>query len=761
MEAVSAELWKYSMTWPAGRLSVTKMSDFEVALDPECMRLPRAPVDWPKVRAEIATCVSGLDDGESSRGCAGSVERLRSLAGKALDVDTRFSSPRNDCFLGSLAVSLCDVACSLAAFLLGDVGKMTSSWELKWRKVQLDLEGMSFYVELPWLMLMQAGWHLPSLLSRLGTLLQRAASDGANSCDNHDYWADTSLLQYVGADGAVSLDVAENYIITQGTDAFSTPGRCPFGIVTALLSVALAVVRSGTPRATGPLAGLSPVDIINTRSQIIMRIWEEVSDQFFFDTLASHWRMFSLLEALSFALAGAGSAVVGAGAIAGSAERLRWAPSLQQPRRCREYRRHWRSRWARGPRRVLFLGGGETTYQWGSFTVRARQVARGLRMLGLDARTWNSPCTHWCSHAARTKEWLPTTIVHVKYICECALAKWRSMVHIYDPVDVFINEGKSGLDLLLEVDAVLVQTSVALGDLSEHPPWRVAGNVSIFWHPIHHSNMHELHIHAEDTVHRVGVHTVHRDAMLYDTIGRHASRIGVQFVHLDPGLLFKYANGRVTTPQQTDALYQQLATLDAGFVKQSGCVTEWWFCSRWKTGQRLVNMLSVGIPSVVWGDAQGHVDVVEGLWLPEAEDEDGSAAARRQRTWHRHEEGLRYPRELVVGGDADVPRALDKLIANASLRAEASRIGLRLASRFSLPRLAARLARILGRLEARRLPRAAAATSTAAAAPAGRSAEPCGWRLHAATAAGCEPPWMKEAIARAKKRRSRRRAGQA
>ncbi|CAK0821892.1 unnamed protein product, partial [Prorocentrum cordatum] len=74
--------------------------------------------------------------------------------------------------------------------------------------------------------------------------------------------------------------------------------------------------------------------------------------------------------------------------------------------------------------------------------------------------------------------------------------------------------------------------------------------------------------------------------------------------------------GRVVTPQQTDQLYHQIASIDVGVVKMSGCVSEWWFCSRWRTGQRLVNMLSVGVPAIVWGDAQGHLDVVEARWPP-------------------------------------------------------------------------------------------------------------------------------------------------
>lgn len=299
----------------------------------------------------------------------------------------------------------------------------------------------------------------------------------------------------------------------------------------------------------------------------------------------------------------------------------------------------------------------------------------------------------------------------------------------------------STFESLLQVDAVLVQTSIGLGDLAEHPPLRVAGNVSIFWQPIHHSNLQDLRANAAARVGRVGVHTVHRDAMLYDTLSRHASRWGIEFVHMDPGLLFKYAGGRVTTPQQTDAVYLQLRTLDVGFVKQSGCVTEWWFCSRWKTGQRLVNMLSVGVPAVVWGDAQGHLDVVDGLWRPEDEDEEGWPAQRRPPRRDRGD-GPVYPQQLVVSGDDGARAALEALVASEKLRHRASSAGLRLAARYALPRLAARLVRILARLERERLPRAAA---HGARRRRWRGVLR-GWRRAVARSSGCTPPWA--AVAR-------------
>merc|ERR1712190_143747 len=90
----------------------------------------------------------------------------------------------------------------------------------------------------------------------------------------------------------------------------------------------------------------------------------------------------------------------------------------------------------------------------------------------------------------------------------------------------------------------------------------------------------------------------------------------VRFLHLSPYTLFRETEGRVMTPQQTAKVYTQLSVLDVGVVKQSGCNSEWWFCSRWRTGQRLANHMSVGLPVIVYRDAQGHLDVLQPRWSP-------------------------------------------------------------------------------------------------------------------------------------------------
>lgn len=181
---------------------------------------------------------------------------------------------------------------------------------------------------------------------------------------------------------------------------------------------------------------------------------------------------------------------------------------------------------------------------------------------------------------------------------------------------------------------------------------------------------------------------MHHDGKTKSLIQRaldEASADDVRFVHLDPALLFRATEGRIITPQQTAQIYEQLVSLDVGVVKQSGCVRDWWFCSRWRTGQRLVNHLSAGVPVVVWADAQGHLDAVEGRWPPQTRSGGTCCGSAK----------LQYPAELVVHSETQAKEALVALVQNASLRNLACVQGLRIAARFSLPRVAAHLAHIL------------------------------------------------------------------
>jgi len=462
----------------------------------------------------------------------------------------------------------------------------------------------------------------------------------------------------------------------------------------------------------GSLAGLTAESLVDLYLAPLLRVWEDSSPQFFYDLFTSHWRLWGLFEALDDASWGRTTSAPGG---AGPAAAHGGPPPRQRlPRRPHAGRGRCRPEdWTRRPPRVLFLGGGSTTHRWTSFTQRGRQLARGLRALGrargADARAWNSACRTWCAWPRGADAWTPDVIVHVKYVCSCAVSRWRRAAHVYDPVD--ITDWRDRLKLgssLLRVDALLFTTSLALQDVRGHPSLLAAGNVSSFWLPLHHSNFHAVARSEEQVrgeVRGVGVHTVHHDQSLRGLVQKALRELaagdggssGARFVHLDPASLFQETEGRVVAPQQTRRLYEQLASLDVGLAKQSGCVRDWWFCSRWRTGQRLVNLMSAGVPAVVWGDAQGHLDATEARWPPQGVHGDGALLGPASE---------HYPRELVIQGDGQLGAALAALLRNATLRAEARRRGLRLAARFSLPRVAARLGRIVRRLLSRRSARA-------------------------------------------------------
>eukprot|EP00929_Paragymnodinium_shiwhaense_P091643 TRINITY_DN51546_c0_g1_i1.p1 TRINITY_DN51546_c0_g1~~TRINITY_DN51546_c0_g1_i1.p1 ORF type:complete len:803 (-),score=148.18 TRINITY_DN51546_c0_g1_i1:354-2762(-) len=721
---------RYRMTWPSGKKRVTKMSDYDVAGDPACDRQPHSPVKWGALRLRLGECLASLKRGGEH--CEEAVRRARKVSAFELDTDTRYSTWRNDCYLGFLAMSTCTAACSMRLALMGSDSKLAEFWPHAWQKMQLELEGLWFYLELPWSTMLLGRFHLPGLLNQLGfALRQLSGTDSesglpagipvANQCDEADSDEDKELLTLVDDNGVLPLHKAQDYIAKQGADVIYKGRVCSFGIVVALLTLSLFVLRNGVqPRkgVLGDMGGYSVETLIDQQAQYLARHWEESTPQFFFDLLTSHWRMFEILELLG----------------------EHWVELAQQEEEAETSTDPLPApkRRPQSHQQVLFLGGGESTFQWGSFTVRGRQAARGLRRLGVDARAWNSPCQAWCDYAGTSKSdaWTPTAIVHIKFPCECAVKGWRrSAVHLFDPIDEFAE-----LDAAPALDALLVQTSLAQRDLLFHPPLRAAASspsgrslvgsrpTSVFWLPIHHGNEYLIRKNARKAVHKVGFHTVHHDQALGAAVERalqevpqqQQNAVKAEFVHLDPAQLFHYADGRVTTPQQTYFLYEQLALLDVGIVRQSGCLSDWWFCSRWKTPQRLVNMLSVGVPAIIFGDAQGHADVAEARFPPPSAEAEGECAPRVrgrgqpavpdrcvsagvQEAADRARQRRQYPRELIVHALEDVPRALALLLSNATLRQEASDIGLEIAAPFSLPRMSRRLLRIVKALT-RRLP---------------------------------------------------------
>eukprot|EP00929_Paragymnodinium_shiwhaense_P054084 TRINITY_DN27103_c0_g1_i3.p1 TRINITY_DN27103_c0_g1~~TRINITY_DN27103_c0_g1_i3.p1 ORF type:complete len:629 (+),score=108.43 TRINITY_DN27103_c0_g1_i3:146-1888(+) len=545
---------------------------------------------------------------------------------------------------------------------------------------------------LPWSTILLGRWHLPGLFAELGRTLSSLAtlsnevmpaeSQIQNKCDAMDTEAEAVLRSSAGPDGMIPVDVAEQYLVRQGGTAATLQDRhrrCPFGSAAAVLSVAIEALKRGGSLPSGPLAGLLAEPLANAEAQMLVHTWEEVSLQYFFDFFTSHWRLPSLLQLLaSLWNRRAGPQ---AAAEEEKARKASQSPPIVVPRAFLQ--------------QVLFLGGGETTFQWGSFTVRGRQAARGLRQIGVDARVWNSPCQAWCDHANEVWDhgdaWTPSAIIHIKFVCECAIKGWRhAAVHIYDPIDVFkVPEAP--------VDAILVQTSLALADLVGHPARAALKDPpEIFWLPLHHSNTHDVHIDAEKPVKCIGYHTVHDDEALREQLQELLRDRDEEFLHVNPSELFEYAEGRVSSPQQTDQVYSQMAALSVGVVKQSGCVSEWWFCSRWKTGQRLVNQLSVGIPAIVWGDAQGHLDVVEGRWQPSLRTSTHASPTSTGRSPRR------YPAELVVSSRDELPRVVEALLNNVTLRKEASRRGRQIAEYFSPQRIGGLLVHILRKVALKR-----------------------------------------------------------
>lgn len=686
-------LLRWVMTWPQAKRSVSKMSDFDLALDPSCDQ-QRAVPDWEAVRDYVRESITALeateqqlqlwvDNGRPSGvvpswgQCGPPVEQAEEAIGSSWDLDSRYSSWRSDCYLGWLSVHLCDVICSLHGAVVEDANS-SHVWPQKWKKTQLELEGLFFYVDLPWHVMLAQRWPIAQLLALLGRALRMLVGHAAvNACDEANHILDEALLTAAsvwwksnhptqGDTPLLPLHMAEEFLSVQAAGPLWEAERCTFAVLVALLSVALWALKAGKVEGfpDGPVGGRSVEVLVSGNAQQMARLWEERSSQFFYDLLTSRWRVVDLLEQLAFFWHGSVPA--------------RAPATPATPPRSPRLTKH----------SVLFLGGGDSTFQWGSFTVRGRQLARGFRREGLEARAWNSPCEAWC--ATERGHWSPSSFVHVKYVCLCAALGWPHAVHVYDPVDVFGMPENISL-----LDAVLVQTSLAKGDLVEHPPLRaLKSKVAIHWLPLHHSNWHELRVYPEEKVSRVGVHTVHTDReleglvtdVLADFAKEEALAEAPYFVHMDPMKLFEPNEGKITTPQHTDALYQQLTTLQIGLAKQSGCLSQWWQCSRWKTGQRLVNLLSVGMPTIVWGDAQGHLDVVEGLWPEDAEAGCRSSTGAPEPC---------YPEELVIYSDSELPKALKALLRNASLRQKASEQGLKLAARFALPKMVKQLNEIL------------------------------------------------------------------
>lgn len=646
-ESLLEDVARYPMTWPFGKTAVTKMSDFDLS-DPSCGNQPLAQMDWNALHTALLPCAQHRPSADD---VCGAVQASRPIVGKAVQVDTRYTSHRNECFLGVLSLHLCDLLCELLPLAEAPwADPLSLHWFPRWQKVQLELEGLFDYLEYPLSRVLSSRWGIPSIMASLARSMRTLMEiRHPNLCDKAGIEADAEFAKRMDEEGKVSPEVAGEFVQSSLLQFHvgQKDGRCAFSVVIALLSSLLYQMRSknaGIPR-------FSPEELLDAHIQALLRTWEDSTPQFFYDMLTTRWPVWDLMEKLGEAWPKTpGSAVLAAELGEEAKKELQAIPSGFK---------------------ILLVGGGETTYQWGSFTVRGRQLARGFRLLGIDARTWHMDCDSWCRYH-QEDSWSPNAIIHIKYVCECAL-EVREAIHAYDQIDIYAQ-------VPLTVDAIVVQTSLGWRDLSEHPPLHAGGsNVSVWWIPLHHSNAHNIRIDPLKPVERVGLHTVHADEYMSEIVKPFLNNVTdgtVQWVHFDPATLFPH--GRVVTPQQTDAVYAQLSTLDIAFAKQSGCLTEWWMCSRYKTGQRFLNLLSLGIPTIVWGDCQGHIDVAFGHWPPDAK--------------------KIPPYPLVVYDEKEVLPLLEALLQNASLRSEASAIGLQIADRFSLPEVAARYGALLAGL---------------------------------------------------------------
>ncbi|CAE7820258.1 ZDHHC2, partial [Symbiodinium microadriaticum] len=617
-------------------------------------------------------------------------DRVWQQAVAASNIDIRFSSHQHDCYLGTLAHVFCQHLNGMAASD-EDGDKGSEEWMQHYLKLNLELEAVMFHMELPWSLFIRSRFRFGPLLTRLSRFVKEAGKGQPSRCDEHDWPEDTELLTHADESGLLPVSIAEMFMSEHGRPkaweghGADFHGRCPFSVAAAALSLTI-WIQVGQAKVIHGQIGRAVESILDLYMVPMMRVWEAQTTQFFYDVFSSHWRLWDLLEVLD------NNAWITQQKAENDGQQR-----LEVPVAPKRRRRVLRPAWAReaqgGPPQVLLLGGGPTTYRWTSFTQRGRQLARGLRHLGArgaDARTWNGSCRSWCWQIGRMSlpgTWVPDAIIHIKYMCSCAISRWRQAVHVYDPVD--IDGWSMGLrlgDPLLRFDAILATTSLGVSDLRQHPSLQaVAKNLSIFWLPIHHSNFHDLRSRDPTAeVHVVGTHTVHRDPPLYAQLQRTVREVTAgraRFVHLNPAKSFAATEGRIITPRQIDDLYQEISSLDVAICKMSGCQSNWWFCSRWRTGQRLVNLLSLGIPTVVWGDARGNMDVLEGRWPPSDLFGDGSEFGTLP---------LQYPPELVIRGDGDALGALRLVLQNATLRALAREQGLQLAKRFTLQKISSR-----------------------------------------------------------------------
>ncbi|CAJ1359691.1 unnamed protein product [Effrenium voratum] len=690
-----SNFFNYQVSFWWANKELTQFSDMDLSR-PACNAM------WQPVKAK-AQSVAFSPQGELfCRSCREELQDMWRYANSELDfAEFPFSGAKVDCFLGVATLTLTELLCVHSCASFADGGQEVTDRDIHdvlWKKVQLELEGLLFFFDFSLANLVASGWPIVTLLYRLGDGFRQSFGNLVpNECDLLDGDRANELFPLVQklVEGAV-LDlpqIRKIADIASGLLEFAS-NPCSFSVGAALLallragqmSTAVQVVESDFPWLV--------LDAVKT--------WDAVSGQrvglkrrFFYDALTTRWPWLRLLEqvdyhrrqlpshwpldeTLSAPKADFEASSTCAARVKAAEETWQW---------------HWRSPFqSHGEKlqevsievlaqrlcrldkaEVLFLSGTSSGYKWGSFTVRGRQVARGLRQLvsigpEIRARAWNQDCSSWCSDfQAYGQNWSsPQVVVHVKFPCKCVkevLAN-ETVWHVYDHVDLF-SLVPDGMDLMLAV------TSLAAQDYGTHPSVLAAGT-QVFWHPLHHSNERNYQIPWRDRAETVGSHTTHNDTELYYAVGMLASNLGVQFEHIDPTARFASTAGLVITPQQTQEVYEQFGEMDITVMRHAGCMvhvnctaTRAWFCDRYKTGQRLVNAFAVGLPAVFWHQ-QGFLDVIAGSDYP-----------------------------AVASSTEEALHWISELVTNSALRRKLRLQALDLAKPFALERLSQRLALIL------------------------------------------------------------------
>eukprot|EP00929_Paragymnodinium_shiwhaense_P090294 TRINITY_DN50441_c0_g1_i2.p1 TRINITY_DN50441_c0_g1~~TRINITY_DN50441_c0_g1_i2.p1 ORF type:complete len:810 (-),score=100.86 TRINITY_DN50441_c0_g1_i2:218-2647(-) len=622
------------------------------------------------------------------------------LASKIDNAEFPFSGAFNDCFLGVLSLLATEVLCGqLCAELSLDGGEALETVGALWKRLQQELEVLFFFVNLRLDELAMANWPIVQLLQRIGALFRELFGEVLpNECDLLDDPFATAFrnrLHTLAKGNDRRPEVAREVVDDSLNHIQSAKNACPFGHASALLGL------ERVPTLWSHIRLDRTTDYYFDALDSL-KVWDAVHGHrvgkerhFFYDLISTRWPWLGLLEANALAT-GATLPKPSQEAFPSSCpahiavDQDTWLWHRTSP-----FNAHGTSPLADqlsagdaslhnalcllDNTEVLFMSGTSSGYMWGSFTVRGRQAARGLRKLWsrggprMRARAWNQNCEVWCKqYRALGPQWSsPTVIIHIKYPCNCAmeLLAEKGALHVYDPVDQFalVPPGMHGL---------LAQTSLAARDYAEHPGPKAAG-LRVYFHPLHHSNFRDYRIPQRTEKLTVGSHTTHNDTELYDAIqdmlaSKHPD---ASWLHIDPSQRFSEEGTHVVSPQQTARVLEQFGELDVAVMRHAGCMmhlkcetTRKWFCDRYKTGQRLVNAFAAGLPTVLWRE-QGFLDVVAGSSYP-----------------------------AIAGSIHEALHWISRLVSDNQLRDELRLEGLRLAQPFALSRQSERLAMILADL---------------------------------------------------------------